>query len=98
MAQVNDAVTNRNSTGTIPAAGFIVFPASGLPLNFTASLFSTAAGRKIEVSNDTANYVPFPYDFSDTNNLWLFFKAKAESIKFTGTTGDRWGITTGSEA
>jgi len=97
MAQINDTVTNRNSTGTIPAAGFFIVPASGLPLNFTASLNSVDAGRKIEFSNDGVNYEPWTYDLSSVNNLMLFFKAKCESVKFTGAVGNRWGITTGDE-
>lgn len=97
MSRVDDSVTNQAYSGVIPAAGFYLLTINGYPANFTASLFSTAAGRKIEVSNDGFNYVQFPYDFSDTNNLWLFFKAKCESVKFTGTVGDRYGITTGSE-
>lgn len=96
MSRVDDSVTNQTITGTIPSTGFVEINTSGYPMNFTASLGSVSATRKIEASNDGVNNVVWPYDFNDASNLWLFFTSKCRSVKFTGASGDRWAITTGS--
>lgn len=89
-------ILHQSFSGPLPASGTAVFNTASLPDSMTVSLASSSASRKIELSNDGgANYFSWPYDLSTTNMLLIIFKAKIGVIKFTGSPGDTYGITTG---
>lgn len=78
-------------SGIIDSSGEYVIGSIGVPYNGTASLTSTAANRKIEISvNGGLDYSTPEYDVEEPGVIGVVIKAFITDIKFTGEEGDVW--------
>ena len=86
-------MANIKLPSTIPAAGHITIEVSGLiGYGNCAYLTSTDGGRKIEWSIDGTNFFTANYDGNITAQLAFFMTGQIAYLKFTGASGDAFGI------
>lgn len=58
----------------------------------TATLKSSAVGRKIELSTDGVEFYTPIYDQNSATMLVVAILAPVSSVRFTGAAGDTWGV------
>lgn len=79
--------------GLIDDSGIHDIPNLGATFRTTASLTSTAAGRKIELSiNNGQDYFDPELDVDVDGNIGVVIRGAVTNIRFTGDEGDEWGV------
>lgn len=79
--------------GTLQNTNPLVVDMAGAPLPCTATLNSTDAGRKIELSSDGGvTYFQPTYDATTTPMINVAIRATVTHARFTGANGNTWRL------
>lgn len=80
------------SVGILDDSGVLVADVRGTWCPLTVSLASTAAGRRIELTNDDVTWFDPVLDLVADDEIAVVLAAPVRHVRLTGQAGDRWGI------
>ena len=78
--------------GLLPASAVETVKVSRETFPCTATLKSSAGGRKIELSTDGVEFYTPAYDVTTATMLVVAILSPVAYIKLTGAAGDAWGV------
>lgn len=80
-------------SGIIPPSGSIDIDVRSVWYPATISLVSSAAGRRVQLSNDAETWFDGVFDLIADDQLAIVLAGPLRAVRLTGAAGDKWGIT-----